>query len=71
MLLHRMSLISLLGNLREFFKQIVYRPPGEKLPYASGQSENKSVNFQLVVKNGGNFSSKFTKPIIIHVKQEV
>ena len=50
-----MSLISFLGNLREFFKQIVYRPPGEKLPYASGQSENKSVNFQLVVKNDGNF----------------
>ena len=38
MLLHRMTLISFrmflknLRNLREFFEQIVYRPPGEKLP---------------------------------------
>ena len=38
MLLHRMTLIYFLlfrkklGNLREFLEQMVYRPPGEKLP---------------------------------------
>ena len=37
-LLHRMALVSFLlfrknlGNLREFFGQMVYRPPGKKLP---------------------------------------
>ena len=37
-LLHRMALVSFLlfrknlGKLREFFGQIVYRPPGKKLP---------------------------------------
>ena len=38
MLLHRMALVSVrlfcknLGNLQEFFGQMVYRPPGKKLP---------------------------------------
>ena len=38
MLLHRMALVSFrlfcknLGNLQEFFGQMVYRPPGRKLP---------------------------------------
>ena len=38
MLLHHMSLVSFLlfcknlGNLQEFFGQMVYRPPGRKLP---------------------------------------
>ena len=38
MLLHRMVLVSVrlfcknLGNLQEFFGQMVYRPPGKKLP---------------------------------------
>ena len=37
-LLHRMAIVSFLlfrknlGNLREFFGQMVYRPPGKKLP---------------------------------------
>ena len=37
-LLHRMALVSFLrfrknlGILREFFRQMVYRPPGKKLP---------------------------------------
>ena len=37
-LLHRMALVSFLlfrknlGNLREFFGQMVYRPPGKKFP---------------------------------------
>ena len=36
-LLHRMALVSFLrfrknlGNLREFFGQMVYRPPGKKI----------------------------------------
>ena len=62
MLLHRMTLISFrlfrknLGNLPEFFWANSLPPPGEKLPvHAHGQSGNKSVNFQLVVKNGGKF----------------
>ena len=39
MLVHRMTLVSFrlfrknnLGNLREFFGQMVHRPPGKKLP---------------------------------------
>ena len=38
MLVHRMTLVSFrlfrknLGNLREFFGQMVHRPPGQKLP---------------------------------------
>ena len=61
MLLHHMTLISFwlfrkkLDNLREFLEQIVYRPPGEKLPVRPWAKREKSVNFQLVVKNGGKF----------------
>ena len=38
MLLHRMALVSVrlfcknLGNLQEFFGQMVYRPPWQKIP---------------------------------------
>ena len=38
MLLHRMAFVSFrpfcknLGNLQEFFGQVVYQPPGRKLP---------------------------------------
>ena len=45
MLLHRMALVSFrlfcknLGNLQEFFGQMVYRPPlAENCPYAYGRS---------------------------------
>ena len=48
-LLHRMALVSFLrfrknlGNLREFFGQMVYRPPGEKnCPYAYGNQKEKT-----------------------------
>ena len=40
MLLHRMALVSVrlfcknLGNLQEFFGQMVYRPPWQKIPRA-------------------------------------
>ena len=48
MLLHRMALVSFrlfcknLGNLHEFFGQMVYRPPlAENCPYAYGESFTK------------------------------
>ena len=48
-LLHRMALVSFLlfrknlGNLREFFGQMVYRPPlAKNCPYAYGRDEPKA-----------------------------
>ena len=44
------------GQLARIFWANSLPPPGEKLPvHAYGQSGNKSVNFQLLVKNGGKF----------------
>ena len=53
MLLHRMTLISFLlfrkklGNLREFLEQIVYRPPGEKLPVRLWAKREKKRKFPV------------------------
>ena len=53
MLLHRMALVSFrlfckhLGNLQEFFGQMVYRPPrAENCPYAYDE------NFSVFGQNG-------------------
>ena len=53
MLLHRMTLISFrmflknLRNLREFFEQIVYRPPGEKLPVCLWEKREQKRKFPV------------------------
>ena len=55
-LLHRMALVSFLlfrknlGNLREFFGQIVYRhPPGKKLPVRLCLKGNVFLSYEMKV----------------------
>ena len=67
MLLHRMALVSVrlfcknLGNLQEFFGQMVYRPPWLKiartsLPEGVGGQESNEVN-HVTGEGGSNIGS--------------
>ena len=81
MLLHRMTLISFLlfrknlGNLPEFFRQIVYRPPGKKLPvstYIDQESDRDKRFGELPViplsKTIYRYLKKEEKRIVIVIK---